>query len=148
MKARFLILIAALLLLPLPAMGDPLIPEYLPNTARSVPTTPEQREANRKAAEQARAKKQAEKEALAITPAPQSIRVWHKGKDPVASKGKTYHPTRKAATSTPIQAKLIKIYPDSIILEKKDETTIEVARKDLVKADRAFIDRIAEQNTK
>jgi hypothetical protein len=85
----------------------------------------------------------ADREALAITPANTALRVWHKGKDPVASKGKTYHPTHKAPTTTPIQGKLIKIYPDIVILEKKDQSTIEIARKDLVKADRAYIENLA-----
>ena len=147
-----LILIAALFLLPLVASGQDLDPyspanQYMGAQQRLLNHKPTPEEIEK--AKAYKAKKAAEKEALAIIPANPALRVWRKGKDPiVASKGN--HPTKKAKapTSTPIPAKLIKIYPDTVILEKKDQTTLEVARKDLVKADRALIDRIAEQNAK
>ena len=147
-----LLLIAALiaaLFLPSVALAQtvPFIPELQGNSAGSKATTPEQKEANRKAAEAYKAKKLAEREALAIAVEGQAIRVWHRGKDLKASKSN--HPTHKAKPEVqPIQGKLIKIYPDAVILEMKDSTTLEVPRKEFQKADRELIAKIAEKNTK
>ena len=108
------------------------------------PLTPEEQ----KQQEEARAKAKAQKEALAITVENQPIRIWHKGKDPQVQKvmkGRTSTTTKTKPTQQPIQAKLIKIYPDSVILEKKDSTTLEIKRKDLIKVDRDLIDKLAEK---
>ena len=58
------------------------------------------------------------------------------------------HKSTPKPDTQPILAKLIKIYPDTVVLQKKDETEIEIARKDLIRADREAINRIAERSAK
>jgi len=96
------------------------------------PLTPEQVEANRKAAE-------AKREAAAIVPDGQQLRVWHKGNLPKPTRGWAV----KVDPSKIIQGRLVKIYSDTVVLELKDKTTEEIKRRELCKEDRALVEKIA-----
>jgi hypothetical protein len=167
MKAGLILL--ALFLFPLAASGDDVADEVLKgNMPQYTLPTPEEQQAAKERRELLAAKEKAEKEkkdqaqrnltkqfenrhnrhafnkadkeALAIVPENTTFRTWHKGKDP--------QPKSKTPKPQPIVGKLIKIYPDSIVLEKKDKTTLELSRNDLIKADRTMIDKLAEHNAK
>jgi hypothetical protein len=104
------------------------------------PLTPEQIEANRKAADEAKAKKATEREAAAIVPkGVMGNRAWHKG-SPKKIKGRIVFDPSKT-----VQGKLVKIYPDTVLIQtgKTEDDTTEVRRRDLSKDDRALIDKIA-----